>query len=47
MTKWRDDMLTTLLSILKNPVATKLAVPTVTVKKPKLRRKLGPGRLRR
>lgn len=39
--------LTTLLSILKNPDATKLAVPTVTVKKPKPRRKLGPGRLRR
>lgn len=38
--------LTTLLAILKDPDATKLAVPTVTVKKPKPRRKLGPSRRR-
>jgi hypothetical protein len=39
--------LTTLLDILKNPDATKLAVPTVTVKKPKPRQKPSRGRRQR
>lgn len=38
--------LVTLRDLLKDPNATKLKVPTVTVRKPK-RRRLGPGRLRR
>jgi len=38
--------LVTLHNLLKDPDATKLAVPTVTIKKP-TRRKLGSGRLRR
>lgn len=39
--------LETLLELLRNPDATKLVVPTVTVKKPKQRKKPGPGRRRR
>lgn len=39
--------LTTLLELLRDPNATKLVVPTVTVKKPKLRRKRAPGPRRR
>lgn len=39
--------LETLLELLRNPDATKLVVPTVTVKKPKPRKKPGPGRRRR
>jgi len=38
--------LCTLLELLRNPDATNLVVPTVTVKKPKSRRKLRPGRRR-
>ncbi|HEX8644781.1 MAG TPA: Shedu immune nuclease family protein [Allosphingosinicella sp.] len=39
--------LVTLLQILKDPNATKLIAPTVTVMKPKSRKKRGPGRQRR
>ena len=39
--------LETLLELLRNPDATKLVVPTVTVTKPKPPKNLGPGRRRR
>lgn len=45
-----DELLTklrTLLELLRNPDATNLVIPTVTVKKPKPRRKPAPGRRRR
>jgi len=45
-----DELLTklvTLLELLQNPDASSLVVPTVTVKKPKSRRKPAPGRRRR